>query len=363
MTTLDPTIEVIRAIAELRRGAVVRIIDGTQSYLFQAAELLTPMYLSDLFTQDTPLGLVITEKRAVALGIAISSDSAITDQARIIACDKTLTPATIKFFIDPVDSPLLPSDLSDVQTSVADKVAQASITLAKLARLLPATLILENADTPDTLSVHASSIESYVINTVSSLQEISRARVPLENIENAQVVAFRPKNGGVEHLAILIGEINTDESVLVRLHSECFTGDLIGSLRCDCGHQLRGAIDKMVAEGSGILLYLAQEGRGIGLVNKLRSYQLQDAGLDTVDANLHLGFDSDERHYLPAAKMLQLLGVKNVRLMTNNPAKAHALEKFDITVIERVSHAYPPNRHNKNYLQVKATKSGHLFNL
>jgi GTP cyclohydrolase II len=135
----------------------------------------------------------------------------------------------------------------------------------------------------------------------------------------------------------------------------------MGSLRCDCGNQLRGAIDEMVLAGSGILLYLAQEGRGIGLVNKLRAYQLQDAGFDTVDANLQLGFDSDERNYLPAAQMLRMLGVSRVKLMTNNPAKMTSLGKHNIEVVERVPHIYPSNRHNEGYLNVKATKSGHLF--
>jgi GTP cyclohydrolase II len=135
----------------------------------------------------------------------------------------------------------------------------------------------------------------------------------------------------------------------------------MGSLRCDCGNQLRGSISEMNKFGSGILLYLAQEGRGIGLVNKLRAYQLQDAGFDTVDANLQLGFDSDERNYLPAAQMLRLLGVKRVRLMTNNPLKVAALAQHNIDVVERVPHVFPSNEHNYGYLRTKATKSGHML--
>jgi GTP cyclohydrolase II len=158
-----------------------------------------------------------------------------------------------------------------------------------------------------------------------------------------------------------VGELNPDVPALIRLHSECFTGDLMGSLRCDCGNQLRGSINEMNKFGSGILLYLAQEGRGIGLVNKLRAYQLQDAGFDTVDANLQLGFDSDERNYLPAAQMLRLLGVTRVRLMTNNPLKVAALAQHNIEVVERVAHIFPSNEHNHGYLRTKATKSGHMF--
>jgi GTP cyclohydrolase II len=147
--------------------------------------------------------------------------------------------------------------------------------------------------------------------------------------------------------------------VLVRLHSECFTGDLLGSLKCDCGDQLRGAIATIAAAGGGALLYLAQEGRGIGLINKLRAYRLQDQGFDTVEANERLGFEPDERLYGVAAKMLQLLGFKSIRLLTNNPLKVEALEAAGITVTERVPHAFPANPHNRGYLRTKAEKSGH----
>ena len=149
--------------------------------------------------------------------------------------------------------------------------------------------------------------------------------------------------------------------MLARLHSECFTGDLLGSLRCDCGDQLRGAIAQINEAGGGVLLYLAQEGRGIGLVNKLRAYELQDSGFDTLDANLQLGFDDDERVYLPAAEMLRLLGISRIRLMTNNPAKVEGLARHAITVTERVPHIFPSNGHNALYLRTKATRSGHLF--
>src|SRR5207248_3809261 len=169
--------------------------------------------------------------------------------------------------------------------------------------------------------------------SAAGLERVAEARVPLTEAEDARLIAFRPRDGGAEHLAILIGSPDPTAPVLVRLHSQCFTGDLLASLRCDCGDQLRGGIAAIAAAG-GVLLYLAQEGRGIGLVNKLRAYRLQDAGFDTLDANEQLGFDADERVYLPAAEMLRQLGLISVRLLTNNPEKVAALERYGIRVVE-----------------------------
>ncbi|MGC2411373.1 MAG: GTP cyclohydrolase II, partial [Stellaceae bacterium] len=190
---------------------------------------------------------------------------------------------------------------------------------------------------------------------------VAEARVPLAEAEDAELIAFRPGDGGTEHLAIVIGKPDPAAPVLVRLHSECFTGDLLASLRCDCGDQLRGSIAAITKTGGGVLLYLAQEGRGIGLINKLRAYQLQDAGFDTVDANEQLGFEVDERVYLPAAEMLRQLGFTTVRLLTNNPEKVAALERYGIRIVERVPHSFPANGHNERYLRTKATRSGHLL--
>jgi GTP cyclohydrolase II len=191
----------------------------------------------------------------------------------------------------------------------------------------------------------------------------AEASVPLAGARDARIVAFRPADGGTEHLAIVIGHPNPDANPapLVRLHSECFTGDLLGSLRCDCGEQLRGAVARMGAEGGGVLLYLAQEGRGIGLVNKLRAYALQDAGLDTLDANRALGWGADERSFLVAATMLEELGLRRIRLLTNNPDKMSALAACGIEVVGRVSHAFAANGINDQYLATKAARFGHIF--
>ena len=185
--------------------------------------------------------------------------------------------------------------------------------------------------------------------------------MPLEGAENARIVAFRPYDGGPEALAIVIGDYDPAQPVLTRIHSACFTGDLLGSLRCDCGDQLRGAIEVIAGQGSGVIVYLPQEGRGIGLVNKLRAYALQDAGLDTFDANQRLGFQPDERTYTMAGEILRQLGISRVRLLTNNPEKIDAMASLGCEVVERVPLAFDANPHNRNYLLAKARRSSHNF--
>jgi GTP cyclohydrolase II len=234
--------------------------------------------------------------------------------------------------------------------------------------LLPAALVSRLGPAETALCVRRNDLSAIDAATVlkrdapaAGLERVAEARVPLADAEDARLIAFRPSDGGVEHLAIVIGRPDPAVPVLVRLHSECFTGDLLGSLRCDCGDQLRGAIKAIASAGGGVLLYLAQEGRGIGLVNKLRAYQLQDAGFDTFDANEQLGFDADERVYLPAAQMLRRLGFVTIRLLTNNPEKMAALERYGIRIAERVPHVFAANGHNERYLRTKATRRGHLL--
>jgi GTP cyclohydrolase II len=262
--------------------------------------------------------------------------------------------------------------LSRPVVSHAPRIAETAIELAKLARLLPAVVLGPLTGDPknkrrdwardqDLVYVDAVDVLAYEENASRNLQQVAQAHVPLEGAENARILAWRPSDGGKEHLAIVVGEIDPTEPVLVRLHSECFTGDLLGSLRCDCGAQLQQALALMGAARHGVLLYLAHEGRGIGLINKLRAYQLQDAGLDTLDANQHLGFEPDERSYRAAAVMLRQLGIHKVRLLTNNPGKVEALTREGIEVVERVAHATVPNRHNLGYLATKARRAGHLL--
>ncbi|HET7226065.1 MAG TPA: GTP cyclohydrolase II [Candidatus Eisenbacteria bacterium] len=176
-----------------------------------------------------------------------------------------------------------------------------------------------------------------------------------------QIAAFWNNRDSKDHVAILHGDPTGAEAVLTRVHSECLTGDALGSLRCDCRDQLEAALRAIAAEPRGLVLYLRQEGRGIGLLNKLRAYGLQDRGLDTVEANLALGFRDDEREYSIAAHMLSNLGVRSVRLLTNNPRKVNELERLGVKVVERVPHVIPPNEFNRFYLETKRQKSGHVL--
>ncbi len=238
----------------------------------------------------------------------------------------------------------------------------AAIRLAKLSSLLPAALVVSSGRLASRglFEISSSDISAYNDEVVRTLRIVTRAHVPLDGAENTELVAFRSADGGPEHYAIVIGSPLPHEPVLVRLHSECFTGDLLGSLKCDCGSQLRGAVEAIAKAGKGIVLYLAQEGRGIGLINKLRAYRLQDQGFDTMAANERLGFEKDERLYGIAARMLVILGYDTVRLLTNNPEKLRLLADTGIRVVERVPHAFPENPHNRFYLRTKE-KAGHLL--
>ncbi len=362
-------VAVDRAVAELRRGAMVVLHDGGgTAVLALSAETGSDDSVKRLLaTSAAPALLVLTAERGAALGLGPGGRGVVT-----LTLPAALTAMALRQLADPTAPPLgsMPQDLG--RSPVPAPFAGTAVELAKLARLLPAVLIgglgsvaaadaVRWAGSHDLLCVAVDAAEAYQAAAARSLRPVGDARVPLEGAENARIVAFRPSDGGIEHLAILIGDPPPGTPVLARLHSECFTGDLLASLRCDCGDQLRGAIAEIARQGSGVLLYLAQEGRGIGLVNKLRAYRLQDSGADTLDANRQLGFDADERVYLPAAEMLRQLGYRKVRLMTNNPAKVAGLVRCGIAVVERVPHVFPSNPHNDRYLETKAARFGHLY--
>jgi GTP cyclohydrolase II len=363
-----------RALAELRRGASVVLHDWSGGgALVQAAEQATPDGLAALaaLTGTEPL-LLLTARRAQALGLPGAEPLIASGGVMALALSEDEQRAeSIRALADPTaphDRPLSPRQ----GTTAPAGLDVAAVELTKLARLLPAALLaplpqqpvqspVAWADARDLMAVSAANVAEYRFAAARGLTRVAEAAVPLAGAEQARIIAFRPEDGGMEHLAIVVGEPQPDQPLLLRLHSECFTGDLLGSLRCDCGDQLRGAIQAMAEAGAGIVLYLMQEGRGIGLVNKLRAYTLQDRGSDTLDANEQLGFDADERVYLPAAQMLHQLGFRKVRLLTNNPQKVAALSRFGIAVEERVGHSFPSNGHNEFYLATKASRFGHLF--
>jgi 3,4-dihydroxy 2-butanone 4-phosphate synthase / GTP cyclohydrolase II len=198
----------------------------------------------------------------------------------------------------------------------------------------------------------------YRLKTDSLIEEIVRVDMPTK-YGHFKLIAFREKNTTNEHLALIKGEWKKEDPVLVRVHSSCFTGDILGSLRCDCGEQLHKAMQIVEANGSGVILYMNQEGRGIGLINKLRAYQLQENGMDTVEANLHLGFPMDKRDYGVGAQILRYLGVTKIRLISNNPKKRTGLSGYGLEIVETIPVEVKPNPHNEKYLQTKRDKLGH----
>jgi len=343
-----------RAIAALRAGRPVRLT-GDAPVVIATVETATAELL-DLIDPGQEARLLISGERAAALALANERDAANPAAPVLIERAAWLDAATALALADPgrdLDrgpvGPLHPLPLDCAE------VARAALGLARSAGLLPALWLV--GDQPAAVAISADDIEHQ--RTAPEVELVARAKLPLDGLPDTQIVAFRGSDDGQEHVALVIGAFG-GQPPLVRLHSECLTGDVFGSLKCDCGPQLVEALRIIGAAGGGVLLYLRQEGRGIGLANKLRAYALQDRGLDTVDANKRLGFGDDEREYAHAAGMLKALGIDRVRLLTNNPNKVAGLEAAGVDVVERVAHHMPANPHNADYLATKRKKSGHL---
>jgi len=307
--------------------------------------------------------MLISSARAATLKLTNQRDAAAPEAPVQIRAAEPFDLAAARLIADPardLDNPFKGPFRAEPLTHPAE--AAAAMELARLAGVLPAFLVL---DTADDTAPQTSAADLAAFKDPAHLQIAARARLPVHALEQAEIVAFRARDDLREHVALIIGPQSGDRAPLVRLHSECLTGDVLGSLKCDCGPQLDSALARMAGEaqagGWGVLLYLRQEGRGIGLVNKLRAYQLQDQGFDTVDANTRLGLPAEARDFPVAARMLELLGVKAIRLLTNNPEKVVALQAAGVTVSERVPHALPTNPHNERYLATKRDRAGHLL--
>jgi GTP cyclohydrolase II len=307
--------------------------------------------------------MLISAARAITLKLANQREAASPEapvlirgaepfdlmQARVLA-DPALD------LVHPMKGPFLAETIGHLSA------AQTAMALARLAGILPAYLIDPSAG-GEAQVVSSGDLAEW--QDPRHLAIAARAKLPVSASSHGEIIAFRSSDDLREHVALVIGQQSGARAPLVRLHSECLTGDILGSLKCDCGPQLDAALHAMAHEaengGWGVLLYLRQEGRGIGLINKLRAYELQDQGFDTVDANNRLGLPSEARDFPVAARMLGLLGVSVVRLMTNNPEKVAALAAEGVAVTERVPHQLPANPHNERYLATKRDRSGHLL--
>tara|TARA_R100000750_G_scaffold35296_1_gene22722 strand:- start:676 stop:1701 length:1026 start_codon:yes stop_codon:yes gene_type:complete len=340
-------------------GVPVGLTGGGQTVLVASAETLSEARLYELRALG-PLDLALTGRRAATLKARAYDDGV----ARVVV-PKEAQLSWVQDLADPADDLANPMK-GPLQTRRGGSAVlhRLALQLCKGARLLPAALVVgvsaDRMTTEGLLSINAAEAAP-LLDALPELDHVVSARVPLRAAENARLHIYRPKDGSEEHYAIEIGRPDRAKPVLARLHSACFTGDLLGSLKCDCGPQLNAALAQMGQEGAGVLLYLQQEGRGIGLANKMRAYALQDQGFDTVEANHRLGFEDDERDFRLGAQILEQLGFSSVRLMTNNPAKMRMMESCGIAVADRVPLKVGETPFNSRYLAVKAAKSGHLL--
>lgn len=339
-----------RARSDLRIGLPVMI----GPWLVAPIEVLTPRRLAALRAVG-PVQVVLTGRRATALqlegqgGIVrlLLPDSVDSDDIMALADPVMDAGAFPAAQWQPADAEVLPE-------------ARAALALTKSAQLLPAVLMVRSLPQTGLTQLDTMVIEADLA-AETILGEVSSAAVPLAQSRFSRLHIYRPEDGGAEHYAIEIGTPPRDQPVLARLHSACFTGDVLGSLKCDCGPQLHAALAAMDKAGSGVLLYLNQEGRGIGLANKMRAYTLQERGFDTVDANHRLGFEDDERDFRIGAALLRQMGFSSVRLMTNNPKKIGMMQQQGIQVVEHVPLITASNPLNEGYLATKASRSGHML--
>jgi GTP cyclohydrolase II len=349
-----------RAVDELRRGRAVQVTDRRQSLVVAAIETVqAPLFERLVAAGAGRAAMLVTAERAHAAGLSSQLSGAVAITFPASANLELLRALAGVAGIAPVDGMELTVDPAPPNAPLA----AATFQLAKAGRLVPALVGFATGPEPlpGVLTIALGDVTHHAPRFGHhALQLLSRARVPLADAIDCEIAVFRDEHSLGEHVAVVIGKPDAASAVPVRLHSACLTGDLLGSLRCDCGEQLRTAVSRIEALGGGVLLYLDQEGRGIGLPNKLRAYVLQDGGLDTVDADRHLGFLADERSYDVAAALLTELGYKRIRLLTNNPQKINSLRDHGIEVVGRLPLVTTSNTHNERYLRAKHERAGHL---
>jgi GTP cyclohydrolase II len=337
-----------RAIDALRRGWAIRVQGPDASLVLTAVETAIDV--------GGAAALLLSSSRAGTLKLANQMAAGDVALPVMIATprefDASLALAIADPALDlryPLKGPFAAQKLPDAEASMA------AMELARLSGLLPAFLVHKGFD-GELADVHVADVAAFTDS--ATLRIAVRARLPVAADADGEIIAFRSDADASDHIALVIGKRDQSPPV-VRLHSECLTGDVLGSLKCDCGPQLHEALHQISEASWGILLYLRQEGRGIGLINKLRAYALQDQGFDTVDANVRLGFAVDARDFAVAARMLELLGVSKLKLLTNNPEKVAGLEQEGLSVIERLPLQIIANPHNQQYLETKRDRSGH----
>jgi GTP cyclohydrolase II len=348
------------AIDALRRGWPICMAQADGTMLrYTAVESTSDAALAEL-DRAGPAALLISHQRAATLNIVNQRAAAGGEDVPVILSRMSGDSLSRAIAIaDPARDLAYPfKGPFDAAADPAPAASVAAVRLARRAGMLPAFFVQIGPAQDGDIVTTPAAVAAFA--DPARIAKITQARLPIAGSESAEIIAFRSPEDPADHIALIIGQ-RDGSAPLVRVHSECLTGDVFGSLKCDCGPQLHHAIARMAGAQWGILLYLRQEGRGIGLINKLRAYQLQDQGFDTVEANVRLGFPVEARDFGIAAQMLRLLSVPAVRLLTNNPGKVAKLTAEGIEVAERVPHSLPANAHNAHYLSTKRDKTGHML--
>ncbi len=388
------------AIEDIKRGKLIIVVDDedreNEGDFITSARNATPETIN--FMSKYGRGLIcapLVEERCdeLQLDLMVNNNTALHETAFTVSIDllghgcttgisANDRAKTIQALIDPATQPSdlgRPGHIFPLRAKKGGVLrraghTEATIDLSRLAGFEPAGVLVEIMNEDGSMArlpelkeiarkfdfklVSIKDLIEYRLKTDSLIEEIVRVDMPTQ-YGHFKLIAFKEKGSTNEHLALIKGEWKKDEPVLTRVHSSCFTGDILGSMRCDCGEQLHKAMEMVEKEGKGIVLYMNQEGRGIGLVNKLKAYKLQEEGMDTVEANIHLGFPMDKRDYGIGAQILRYLGVNKLRLMSNNPRKRAGLLGYGIEIVETVAIEAVPNPHNEKYLQTKKDKMGH----